>query len=267
MLRIAVCIKQIIDPELPASKFTIDPVIKTQKPDGLNLVISSFDENALEVALRLKDKDPKNTTVTVFTVGEQSALTALKKALSRGADEAILINDPILHYAPPTYIAMALTCAIKKLPPYNLILSGCVSGDWSDGVIGGFIAEILDMRFLACANVIEKEDNDMLRITRLGEVGTEIWKSPPPLSVSIISSATNAPRYEKLKDIMAANKKSISVWSASDIGFDPNTAPHSAEKKEVRIASRETNCEMVPEGEPSEQAALLLAKLRERRAL
>lgn len=266
-MRIAVCTKQIIDPEAPASKFAIDYEQKRQKPNGQDLVISSFDENALEIAVRLIDKDPKNTTVTVFTVGEQSALTALKKALSMGADEAILINDPILHYAPPTHIAVALALATKKLPPFDLILSGCVSGDWSDGIVGGFIAAILDIPFLACVTEIHTREDGALQITRPGENGVEIYETPLPFAASIISGAKNTPRYPKLKDIMAASKRQILNWSASDIGFNINTVHPHAEKEEARIALRETNCEMMPDGEPQEQAAALLAKLRERMAL
>lgn len=266
-MRIAVCIKQILDPEIPTSKFSIDPATKTQKPDGLNPVMDSFSENALEVALRIKDKNPQNTSITVFTVGEESALKTLKAALSMGADEAVLISDPLLHYAPPAYIAATLACAIKKREPYDLVLSGCVSGDWSDGIIGGFIAEILGMRFLACATKVETDANGALKITRPGENGTEIWESPLPLSVSVISSAANTPRYAKMKDIIAAAKKPQTRWTAADIGFNPNAAPPHAEKEDVRIAFRETNCEMIPDGEPQEQAALLFAKLRERRAI
>lgn len=269
-MRIAVCVKQIIDPELPASQFGIDPELKRQKPPSDNKdhsVISSFDENALEIALRIKDKDPKNTAITVFTVGEQDATKALKKALSMGVDDAFLINDQILYHTPASHIASALACAIKKLPPFDLILSGCVSGDWSDGIVGGFIGAILDMPFLAYATLIKTDENGMLRITRPGENGVEIWESPQPLSVSIISSAQNTPRYTKLKDIMAASKKQITMWSVADIGFNPAAIPPHAEKTELRIPARETNCEMIPDGEPSEQAAILFAKLRERRAI
>lgn len=268
-MRIAVCIKQIIDPEIPTSKFAIDHELKRQKlPDNQSLVISSFDENALEIALNLKDANSQNTHITAFTVGEPSASTALKTALARGADEAVLINDPILHHAPASHIASALVCAIKKLPPFDLILSGCVSGDWSDGVVGGFIAEILNIPFLAYVTSVEIYKTGVLMITRPGENGIEIWESQPPLSVSIISSAANTKiRYPKLKNIMAANKKQIPNWSLADIGFDLNAIPPHAEKKELRISARETNCEIIPNGEPQEQAAALLAKLRERRAL
>lgn len=267
-MRIAVCIKQILDPEAPASKFEIDHEQKRQKPNGQNMVISSFDENALEIALNLKDANSQNTHITTFTVGEPGTSIALKTALARGADEAILINDPILHHAPASHIASAIACAIKKLPPYDLILSGCVSGDWSDGVVGGFIAEILAMPFLACATEIHAREDGIFKIIRPGENGIEIWESPSPISASIISSAANTKiRYSKLKDIMAANKKPIPNWFAVDIGFNPNTIPPHAEKEELRIFTRETNCEMIPDGEPQEQAVALLAKLRERRTI
>ena len=49
-----VCIKQIIDPEIPADLFRLDPITKRQVRGGLSLVISAYDQNALEVALQLR---------------------------------------------------------------------------------------------------------------------------------------------------------------------------------------------------------------------
>jgi electron transfer flavoprotein beta subunit len=265
-MRIAVCIKQIIDPEVPARRFIIDPALKRQKQNGEKLVISSFDENALEIALLLKDKDPA-THISVFTVGDANASTVLKTALSMGAHEAVLITDSALEYAPASHIATALACAIKKLPPYDLILTGCVSGDWSEGVIGALIAETLNIPFLAYATAVQTHENGLMRITRSGENGLEIWEETTPLSCSVISSATNKPRYAKLKDIMAAAKKQIPVWSAAEIGFNSATIPSNTEIEELRSAVKETTCEIIAEEEPDAQAKALLAKLRERRAL
>lgn len=266
-MRIAVCVKQIIDPEIPASKFAIDSVAKRQVSDGKNLVISSFDQNALEVALKFKDKDPANTHISVFTVGDANASAVLKTALSMGAQEAILITDPALEYAPAQRIAAALACAIKKLSPYALILSGCVSGDWSEGVVGSCISEILNVPFLAYTTAVQVCENNILRITRAGENGLEIWEGTAPLSLSVISNATNTPRYPKLKDIMAAAKIKIPIWSAAEIGFNPATIPSNTKTEELRSAAKETVCEIIADGEPEAQAKALLAKLRERRAL
>ena len=91
-MHIVVCIKQIIDPEIPPHVFQIDPIEKKQIRGRQVLVISTFDEVALEVALQTKEKE--DGQVTVLTIGESEAIEALHAALAMGADEAILISDP-----------------------------------------------------------------------------------------------------------------------------------------------------------------------------
>ena len=90
-MEIIVCLKEIIDPEIPPSQFKIDPAARRQLQEGHALVISTYDEHALEVALKLKEA--KGGTVTALCLGAPTATTALKKALAMGAGQPLEGGD------------------------------------------------------------------------------------------------------------------------------------------------------------------------------
>lgn len=265
-MRIVVCVKQVIDPELPASQFRIDPVAKRQQPDGHPLVISPYDENALEIALQVKAQT--NGHVTVLTLGERSAVTTIRKALAMGADEAILINDPCLEKTDAFGVAAALASGIRKLGGADLVLCGCESGDWGHKVLGPILAEALDIACITFVAQIEIKEG-RTRVRRVVEDGIEVWDARPPVLLTVISHESNTPRYPKVKDIMAASRKAVPVWSVADIGLDPKGVGREAVRvtvEELTIPTQQSQCEFL-RGEPEEQAAQLFARLRERKLI
>ena len=116
-LHIIVTAKQVIDPEMPTSAFSLDaagPRVVT--PATFQPVINGFDENALEAALRLKDS--QGATITVVSVGGQFALDIMKKALAMGADALILCQDPLFANLPDSFVTAQVLCAaIRSEPP------------------------------------------------------------------------------------------------------------------------------------------------------
>lgn len=92
MFNIIVCIKQILDPEIPPRDFQVDPVSRMAVPGAAALVINPYDENAIEVALQLKEKigDAK---VTAITLGGADTNKALRRALAMGCDQAVCLCD------------------------------------------------------------------------------------------------------------------------------------------------------------------------------
>lgn len=265
-MRIVVCLKQIIDPELPASQFKIDPESQRQQADGHPLVISPYDENALEVALQVKDQT--GGSVAVLSVGEPSAVSALRKGLAMGANEAALISDPALDGSDAFGVAALLAQGIERLGHADLVLCGCESGDWADRIVGPILAETLQIPCVTFVNRVERRNGQVIA-RRVVEEGYEIWEAAPPLLLTILSDETNTPRYPKVKDIMAASRKPIPTWSLTDIGLD---APHVGkaarriEVQELTLPSRESRCELL-EGEPEEQVSALIARLRERKVI
>jgi electron transfer flavoprotein beta subunit len=262
-MHIVVCIKQIIDPETPMSQFAIDSRTKRQVPGNNPLVISPYDANALEVAIQLKEKH--GATVTAISAGGATTTTALRSALSMGADEAILVNDPLVAGSDQRGIAHVLTKTIWKAGAYDLILTGCESGDWADRAVPAFLAEELGIGYVGYVTRIEVRDGQIV-VRRVVEDGYELIEAKVPFLAAISSDETNTARYAKLRDIMTAAKKVIPVWKAADLGLDPERIGPSAAMTaitDVYIPVKESKCEMIEGNTPEEKAANLAARLRD----
>jgi electron transfer flavoprotein beta subunit len=262
-MHIVVCIKQIIDPEIPAEQFKLDPATKRQVRGGLSLVISAYDQNALEVALQLKEK--VGGSVTALSLGEPEAQGAVKSAMGMGADAGVLVTDSVLTGSDPFGVAHILAMAIRKIGAPDLVLVGCVSGDTGDKVMGPLLAEELGLPCLTFVSRIEVGDGKATA-RRIVEDGYEVVEAPLPLVASILSDDGNIPRYSKLKDIMTAARKTIPAWKAADLGVDMakvGLAGQRLQLREVSIPQRDSRCEMVNGDTPTEQAERLAERLRE----
>jgi electron transfer flavoprotein beta subunit len=263
-MNIVVCIKQIIDPEIPAEQFKLDPNTKRQVRGGLSLVISAYDQNAVEVALQLREK--VGGTITALSVGEPEAQGAVKSAMGMGVDAGVLVSDPVLAGSDAFGTAHTLGKAIQKIGMPDLILAGCVSGDTGDKMTAALLAEELHVPYLSFVSRIEIKDRKATA-RRIVEDGYEVVEATLPVAVSIIS---DDPRYSKLKDIMAAARKTVPVWRAADLDLDMariGPGNHRLHLRDVALIQRDSRCELVPGETPAEQAERLAARLRERKVI
>jgi electron transfer flavoprotein beta subunit len=264
-VELVVCLKEIIDPEIPPSQFKIDPAAKRQLPEGHALVISTYDEHALEVALKLKEA--KGGTVTALCLGAPTATTALKKALAMGADQAVLLNDPVLLASDAFGVASALAAAIRKRGPFDLVLAGCESGDWASRAVGPLLAEELGIPCVAYASRVEMAGGGV-QARKLVEDGYALIEAPLPLLVTITSDESNVPRFPKLKDIMAAGRKPIPTWTAADLGLaEPKRNGSRVTVADLSIPVRETRCEILDGESPEEKVDRLVSRLRDLKLL
>jgi electron transfer flavoprotein beta subunit len=262
-MNIVVCIKQIIDPEIPADQFKLDTASKRQVRGGLSLVISAYDQNALEVALQLREK--VGGKIAALCLGEPGAQGAIKTAMGMGVDGGVLVSEPALLESDPFGVAHVLAKAIQKIGMPDLILTGCVSGDTGDKVVGPLLAEELGLPCITFVSRIEVKDGKVVA-RRIVEDGYELVEGPPPLVASIVSDDTNIPRYSKLKDIMAAAKKQVPVWKGDDLGLDGGKVGSAADRLQVRdvyVPKRESRCEILDGETPEERAEKLALRLRE----
>ena len=141
MLNIIVCIKQVIDPEAPPSSFKIEPEAKrVTATQGTPPVLNPFDENALEAALKIKDKQPAR--ITVLSMGQKLSVALLRTSLAVGADELVLLQDDIFDSFDAYFAAYVLAKAIKKMGSYDLILCGRQAADSDAGQVGVGLAEM-----------------------------------------------------------------------------------------------------------------------------
>jgi electron transfer flavoprotein beta subunit len=153
-MKIVVCIKQVPDPEAPASAFKIDPATnRVVPPAGVPPVVNGFDEQAVEAALRIKDKKA-DTQVLVLSVGPDGAREAIKKALAMGADEGYLVNDRATDDSDAFGTSYILAQAIKKIGGADLVLCGRQASDWDQARVPSGIAEQLGLPCVTLAKAV-----------------------------------------------------------------------------------------------------------------
>jgi electron transfer flavoprotein beta subunit len=216
MYSIVVCMKIIPDPEMPFSIFKVDRENKKPvPPSGTPPVISPFDENALEAALKIKDR--QESKVTVLSLGKAVPRAILQKALAMGADEVIVIEGPEFESLDSFSTAEALASAIKKVGRYDLVFAGRLAADWDAGIVWAGIAELLDLPSVTIASKAEIGGGKVIA-ERCVSDGIEIVESDMPALITF-SSEVGESRYVSLQALMKAKKQNIIKWSASDLEF------------------------------------------------
>ena len=122
-MRVAVLIKQVPNPDALGAVMRVDEVARAVAlPPGHPLVVSPFDEQALEAALRIRDQLGAEVRITAITLGPESARAAIRHALSLGADDAVHLLDPAFDDADGHVTAHALAAAIRQLGSIDLVL-------------------------------------------------------------------------------------------------------------------------------------------------
>jgi electron transfer flavoprotein beta subunit len=260
-MKTIVCVKQVLDPEIPPAKFKIDPEAKKViPPPGVPPVISVFDERAVEAACRLKDKH--GGTITVVSLGPAKAADVVKHAIAMGADEGFVLQDEAFEDLDSFGIAYVLGKAIQKIGGYDLVLCGRQSADWGNGQVGSILAEILGIPVVTLACDIQLEDNK-LKVKRIVKDGYELLEAPIP-SLVTVSSELGLPRLPAGMRIMIAARKQVPVWKAQDIGAEPaqlDKANAHSEVTGLSVPTRKTECEIITGDSPSQAADNLASKL------
>ncbi len=262
-----VCCKQVLDPEAPPASFKIDPATnKVIPPQGVPPVISPFDEQAVEAALRVKDA--KGGKITVISLGINLLRDVVKKPLSMGADELVLLEDPAYVDGDSWSTAYALAMAIKKIGKFDLIFCGRQAADWDSGQVGSGIAEILGLPSVTIAKKVEALDGKA-RVERITTDGFEVVEVALP-AVITVTNELGAARYPTIKGIMGAKRKEPIIWKPADIGAD--AAKLGAAGRRTKIAKlfqpvKEAKCEIITGETPEEAAVKLALKLREAKTL
>ena len=266
-LNMIVCVKQIPDPEAPPASFKVDPgAKKVIPPPGVSPVISPFDEQAVEAALRLKDA--QGGKITVLSLGNKLVRDVIKKPLSVGCDELILLEDEAYEEGDSWSTAYALSMAIKKIATYDLIFCGRVAGDWDAGQVGSGIAELLSIPSVTVAKKVEVKDGKV-RVERLVADGYEVVEASMPCLISTTSELGEL-RYATLKGIMAAAKKQPIIWKPQDIGVDPSQIGAKGRRtKLIKLFQpvKEAKCEIIGGESPAEAAVNLALRLRQAKVI
>lgn len=152
-MNIVVCIKQVPDPEAPPSVYQADPDGRHIICRGAPPVISTYDENALEAALKIKDS--QECGITAISLGYKLSKVVLRKTLAAGADELVLLDDPAFVDLDGFATTALLKAAIIKLGRCDLVLAGIQAADTNAGIAGIGIAELLGIPCITNARAIE----------------------------------------------------------------------------------------------------------------
>ncbi|MFC2011018.1 electron transfer flavoprotein subunit beta/FixA family protein [Chloroflexota bacterium] len=266
-MNVIVCCKQVIDPEAPPASFKVDSSANTVvPPPGVPPVISPFDEQAVEAALRIKEA--QGGKITVITLGNNLLPEVVKKPLSMGADELILLDDESFSDGDSWSTAYGLAMAIKKIGEYDLILCGRQAADWDAGQTGSGIADILGIPSVTIAKKVDITDGKA-RVERITADGYEVVEVSLPALITVSNELGEA-RYPTIKGIMAAKQKETVTWKPADIGVDPSQLGANGRRTKVLKLFQpvhEGQCEIIEGETPEEAAAGLALKLREAKVL
>jgi len=206
-MNIVVCAKQVVD----VAEIKVDS--KTNKPilAGVPQKISDFDKNAMEEAIKIKEKH--GGKITVVTVGSSDAKEKIKELLAMGADEGILISQP--DQSDYFVISTILAGAIKKIGEYDIILCGEASIDLFSGQIGPRIAGLLNISQITYASSLNVDKDKVVSERNLGDRFVTVESSLPVLVT--VTKEANEPRLPSLMQILGAANKPIKDWSVGDV--------------------------------------------------
>ena len=266
-MNMVVCVKQVIDPEAPPASFKVDAASnKVVPPPGVPPVISPFDENAVEAALRIKDAH--GGKITIISLGVNLLREVVKKPLSMGADELILLEDEAFAEGDSWATAYALAMAIKKIGEYDLVFCGRQAADWDAGQVGSGIAEMLGLPSVTVARKVDITDGKA-KVERVTADGYEVVEVSLPALITVSNELGEA-RHPTMRGIMAAKRIEPIVWKPADIGVEASqvgAAGRHAKVLKLFQPVHEGKCELI-EGESPEEAGVSLAlKLRESKLL
>ncbi len=208
---IIVCLKPVPDlSQIRIKRETREPIL-----EGAPLVFGQFEKNALEEAVRLKEKH--GGKVTALALGPAKLKDLIIEALAIGADEAVILTDLALLGGGSASTAQLLMAAIQRLGKFDLILMGEGSADNYSGQVTSRLAELLNLPQVTYVREIKVEGN-RIRATRDLEDALEVVEADLPVVVSV-TSEINTPRLPPLTAILKASRKPTKVMGPTELGI------------------------------------------------
>jgi electron transfer flavoprotein beta subunit len=239
-MQIAVCVKQIPDPNAPGK---LDPQTFRLQREGVDAVLDPGDEHAVEQALQIAEKTGGKVTV-----------------VSMGVAGGILITDPALAGAEALTTAKAIAAALRQ-EAFDLVLCGTESTDAYSGVLPQQLAELLGWPHLTFAKQLEVDDG-RARIHRQSDEGFDLVEAPLPVVVTV-TGGINEPRYPSLRGIMAAKTKEVRQLSLQDVGLTAEQAAPRQRVTSVQAAEERKAGEVLEDkGEGARRIADFLVALK-----
>ena len=213
-MKICVLVKEVPD---AAVEKRIDPSTGRMDRSG-EKNLNPYDTHAIEAAMQIREGGVAQVDeIVAVTMGPESAVRALHKAVSLGADRSVHLTDPALAGSDVAATGYALAKALEREQP-DLVLLGQQSDDGECYTIGAVVADHLRMPSLTQVIQLDVEEG-AVRCERQAEYGYDTVQVRLPAVISV-GDAINEPRYPSLKAIMGAKKKPLDQMTSADVGID-----------------------------------------------
>lgn len=261
-MRIAVCVKQVLDPEIPARAFAIAPDGRSPTVVGApaTQVFDSYAENALELGLQLRDATP-GSTLTAICLGDEASDEVLRRALSLTADAAVRVWDASWKGLDAMPAAHIIAAALTALGGVDVVLCGRQASDIEESVFGPAMAEELGMSCVVSA-ASARAGEGVLIAEQASDGATTSFETGLPALLTVTSAPGILARMPKVKDAMLARRKAIRVLGPPDLVLDAERASPGFDIERLTLPASDVRCEMIV-GDVGEQAAELVTRLRE----
>jgi len=217
-MHIVVCMKQVPD----SAQIRVHPVTNTIMRQGVPTIINPYDLFALEEAMRLRDQF--GGEVTVLTMGPPMAEESLRKALTFGADRAVLLTDRFFAGSDTLATSYALAGALAKIGETfgkpSIIFTGKQTIDGDTAQVGPGIAKRLGFNQLTYVARIAELDlaTGEIAVERRAEGGVQVLSTRLPVLITMLEGA-NEMRRGTLEDAFRAARTEVVTWNAADAGI------------------------------------------------
>jgi electron transfer flavoprotein beta subunit len=261
-MKIVVLVKQVPEIALIKVDEAANEVVLPQGPGTVN----PHDEYAVEEALRIKEKT--GGTVSVISVGPERTDSALRACMALGVDDAYILCDESFVGSDSQAVGRILVAGIKKIDNVDLILAGKQAIDSDSAQVPAVVAALMDLPQAMFVRKFESIEDGKATVQRTSEEGYDLIELSLPAVVSVVKEI-NEPRLPSLKGKMGAKKKTITTWTAADLGIDSTGIGRSSQTKTIKVSPPppRPSGEMIQGETPEEIAANLFDKLKEKQVL
>jgi electron transfer flavoprotein beta subunit len=260
-MRIFVCVKQVLDPEIPPRSFRIDEATGKAGVVGMPaaLVMDSYAENALELGIQLRDRLP-GSTLTAVCVGASDSDEVLRRAFAFTANGGARAWSADWADLDGLALAHVLGRTIRALGGADLVLCGRQAADLEEGLVGPALAEELGVACVTLGLGIESRGSTIL-VDREVDGLLETVEGALPIVVTVTSSERSVPRMLKIKDVMLAKRKPIRVFGHEELDLDPERIQAGVRLARLYVPTTSDTCDMLKGVNGVEQAAELTSRL------
>ena len=262
-MKICVLVKEVPD---AAVEKRIDPSTGRMDRSG-EKNLNPYDTHAIEAAMQIREGGSAVEDIVAVTMGPESAVRALHKAVSLGADRSVHLTDAALEGSDVAATGYALAQTLQREQP-DLVLLGQQSDDGECYTIGAVVAEHLGMPSLTQVIKMDVEDS-ALRCERQAEYGYDTVQVRLPAVISV-GDAINEPRYPSLKAIMGAKKKPLETLAAADADIDASKVGgenSACQFLAVKPPPQKPAGEIIEDEDTNETVERIIAWLEERKLL